>query len=110
MTDYINDINGDTKQMPYTVPDGFFDEMQQRVWEQVKQPEQPTLHVAVRKRAYWQLWTAAASVAILLTLGFIHYNQPTDMDDVQEAFAELSQEDQAFMLEAYNDNAFIEDY
>jgi len=109
MTDYVNDISNN-KQMPYTVPDGFFDEMQQRVWQQVKQEQQPTLHVAVRKRNNWLLWSAAASVAILLTVGLIHYNKPTDMNDVQEAFAELSQEDQAFMLEAYSDDAFIEEY
>lgn len=109
MTDYINDISNN-KQMPYTVPDGFFDEMQQRVWEQVKQQQQTVMHVAVRKRKYWQLWTAAASVAILLTVGFIHHNKPTDMNDVQDAFAELSHEDQAFMLEAYSDDTFMQNY
>ena len=100
------------KQMPYTVPDGFFDQLEENVMKEVKaQPAKKdkakTIRMAIR---------AALAVAACLALFLIvKKNMPqgnntiTDaFDNVELAFSNLSTEDQDYLLEVYQEEQFMD--
>lgn len=98
------------KRMPYTVPEGFFDEMEQNIMRQagIKQAETPR-----RKRPLMRvIITAVTSVAAAVAL-FVVFNtgmkneNAVQFNDVEQAFAQLSAEDQAYMLQVYQDDIFL---
>lgn len=94
------------KRMPYQTPDGFFDEMEANIWNEVK----PKHHVS-RLR----LLIGTLSIAACIALAFILYptqapvqQQPADtLAQVDKAFSNLSQEDQAYMLQVYDEDVFL---
>lgn len=101
------------KQMPYTVPDGFFDELEENVMREVKvQPAKKdkakTIRMAIR---------AALAVAACLALFLIvKKNLPQgndntitdDFENVELAFNNLSMEDQDYLLEVYQEEQFMD--
>lgn len=101
------------KQMPYTVPDGFFDKLEENVMREVKaQPAKKnkakTIRMAIR---------AALAVAACLALLFliVKKNLPQgnntitdDFDNVELAFSNLSTEDQDYLLEVYQEEQFMD--
>ena len=97
------------KHMPYVVPDGFFDKLEQNVMEQIN------LETTTRKRPRKRLLrfvgpAAAAAVALLLVLTVSlpkHSTPSADFESVQLAYNNLSTEDQEFLQEIYNDDLFI---
>lgn len=94
------------KRMPYTVPDRFFDEMEKNVWRTLK--EKPTdkrnKHRTFLRIVTLAITSAAAAVALFFVL---NYNQPVGIDEVDEAFDNLSMEDQSYLLSVYQDDIFI---
>ena len=122
------------KRMPYTTPDGFFKDMEKNILEAVKddtpqsvkiQPQ--SVKVQPKKRPVFKMiWAAAiavaASVAVLLVLNInfsaadsslasSHSSQPSqaksDLEQVDQAFAQLSEADQAYLLDVYQEDAFL---
>ena len=101
------------KQMPYTVPDGFFDQLEENVMREVKvQPAKKdkakTIRMAIR---------AALAVAACLALFLIvKKNLPQgndntitdDFENVELAFNNLSMEDQDYLLEVYQEEQFMD--
>lgn len=97
------------KRMPYRVPDGFFDEMEANIRREVLQrPARPARQRVVGRRA--AIWIAA--VAATLTLLFV-LNLPTGEErtvafrDVEQAFANLSDDDRAYLLDVYSEDIFM---
>ena len=119
------------KRLPYTIPEGFLDNLEKQVWEQVKDEATPghiqepytPLFIYERikdevapsksKRNY-RLWYSisgglvAASVALLLVFNILSSHQKTnDFEKIEQAFANLSTSDQDYLLTAYQDDLFM---
>lgn len=63
------------KAMPFTVPDGFFDEMQQRIWQAIDREQRKRNRT---KFIAWSMSAAAATViAVTATLAFFKPIAPT---------------------------------
>lgn len=104
-----NNFNFDTigKRMPYTVPEGFFDQMEEKILAEARKDmrrKPRTLRVVMRS-----ILAAAACVAIAFTIqwGFRTSSQQVNAQDVEQAFSELSQTDQAYILAVYQDDIFM---
>lgn len=109
------------KQMPYRVPDGFFQEMEHNVLDAVaekaterkpamaeRKPLQAKRFVFTRLAKYAA--AVAASVVVLLAVNakFFYVAAPTDMQDVEAAFDQLSLSDQECLVELYQEDVFLD--
>ena len=99
------------KQMPYTVPDGFFDKLEENVMNEVK--AQPAKKKAtVIRMAFRAAIAVAACIALFLVVKkVLPQDQATNIDDfenVELAFNNLSTDDQDYLLEVYQEELFLE--
>lgn len=104
------DFNSVGKKMPYTVPDGFFDQLEEQVMNEVKaEPAKEkksgkakTIRIAIRT-----LLAVAACIALFLVVKMaLPQGDDTITDDftsVELAFNNLSTEDQDYLLEVYQE-------
>ena len=110
------------KRMPYSTPEGFFKEMEANILEQVKDDKLKPVRIQPKKRPMMKvIWAAAmavaASVAVLLVLNIDfaapHSSLPSQVDNemqaVDQAFAQLSSADQAYLLDVYQEDVFLDD-
>ena len=110
------------KRMPYSTPEGFFKEMEANILEQVKNDKPAPVRIQPKKRSLRKvIWTAAiavaASVAVLLVLNIDfaapHSSLPSQVDNemqaVDQAFAQLSSADQAYLLNVYQEDVFLDE-
>ena len=110
------------KRMPYSTPDDFFKEMEANILEQVKDDKQVPVRRQPKKRPLMKvIWAAAmavaASVAVLLVLNIDfaapHSSLPSQADNemqaVDQAFAQLSSADQAYLLNVYQEDVFLDE-
>ena len=104
------DFNRIGKRMPYKTPEGFLDEMEANVWREV-QDELPKAHhkrKTFRLRVFAGAMAVSASIALLLVFHPFSPKEETDsFSHVEQAFANLSQEDQAYMLAIYQEDIFM---
>ena len=103
------DFNRIGKRMPYKTPEGFLDEMEANVWKEV-QHEFPKTHKrkTFRLRVFAGAMAVAASIALLFVFHPFSPKEETDsFSHVEQAFANLSQEDQAYMLAVYQEDIFM---
>lgn len=104
------DFNSVEKRVPYRVPDGFFDSLEENVWKEVGGELSATVK---RKRSrrlmiIRSLTAAVAAVALTLTIITLTSKQDgTGYTEVEQAFSQLSQADQTYLLEAYQEDIFI---
>lgn len=126
----ISNWEKDRKKMPYSTPDGFFDELEDRVWQEIKgdytandtegEPDRSVLRIANVAKApshrpsrklrmlFGGAVAVAASVALVFTIGTVAFKQQTfTVNDVDQAFSQLNTDDQAFLLSVYQDDVFI---
>lgn len=99
------------KQMPYTVPDGFFDQLEENVMNEVK--AQPARKKAtVLRMAIRAAIAIAACIALFLVVKkLLPQDNDTitdDFENVELAFNNLSTEDQDYLLEVYQEELFLE--
>jgi len=97
------------KRMPYSTPEGFMDDMEQQVWAQIAADTQQR-----PKRHWWYAMAGgliAASIALLIILNVVPNTrqQVASMEGVEQAFASLSDADQEYLMEVYQEELFIED-
>ena len=110
------------KRMPYSTPEGFFKEMEANILEQVKNDKPQPVRIQPKKRPLMKvIWAAAmavaASVAVLLILHIDfaapHSSLPSQADNemqaVDQAFAQLSSADQAYLLNVYQEDVFLDE-
>lgn len=110
------------KRMPYSTPEGFFKEMEANILEQVKNDKTQPVRIQPKKQSLRKvIWTAAiavaASVAVLLVLNIDfaapHSSLPSQADNemqaVDQAFAQLSSADQAYLLNVYQEDVFLDE-
>lgn len=92
--------------MPYSIPEGFFEEMEKNVREEIG--KQPEIGLDAGKHSPTALrWVAAACAAILASVGIGLIKYQNAYDDEEHAFQQLSEEDQDFLLAVYQDDIFI---
>lgn len=100
------------KQMPYTVPDGFFDELEENVMREVKvQPAKKDKAKTIRMAIRAALAVAACLALFLIVKKNLPQGNDTSTDDfenVELAFNNLSTEDQAYLLEVYQEEQFMD--
>ena len=105
------DFNKIGKQMPYTVPDNFFDELEEKVMREekaqpVKKDKAKTIRMAIRAA----LAVAACLALFLIVKKVLPQGSDTVTDDfanVELAFNNLSTEDQDYLLEVYQEELFM---
>ena len=102
-----NDLENMNKTMPYTVPEGFFDEMEERLMQEVETKKK---HLKTRNIALWTGFAVAASLALLLVLrnGW-HNASEASFEQVEMAFNQLSDSDQELMLEYFDEIDYLDD-
>ena len=102
-----NDLEKMDKTMPYTVPEGFFEAMEERLMQEVAQKKKSKLPKVV-------LWTGlavAASLALLLVLRQSGSKVETDsFEQVEMAFNQLSDNDQQLILDYYDELDDLDNY
>ena len=110
------DFNQVGKRMPYFTPDDFFAKMQSNILDAVQDMPQKNTEIKTNRRTVrkwlWPVSLSAAAVAAMLVINihFLAPNTPTassDIQDVEQAFAQLSEGDQAYILDVYQDDVFI---
>ena len=104
------DFNRIGKRMPYKMPEGFLDEMETNVWQEVQDELLKAQHKrkTFRLRVFAGAMAVAASIALLLVFHPFSPKEETDcFSHVEQAFANLSQEDQAYMLAVYQEDIFM---
>ncbi|MBP5714162.1 MAG: hypothetical protein J6X07_05635 [Prevotella sp.] len=104
------DFNSVGKKMPYTVPDGFFDQLEEQVMNEVKaEPAKEKKPMKAVRIAIRTLLAVAACVALFLVVKkALPQGDDTITDDftsVELAFNNLSTEDQDYLLEVYQEEA-----
>ena len=105
------DFNKIGKQMPYTVPDGFFDELEENVMKEVKAQPKKKNATVIR-----MVFRTASAIAACLALFLVIRNNLSqnstvtadDFDNVELAFNNLSTEDQDYLLEVYLEEQFMD--
>lgn len=121
----ILNIDKTKRNRPYTTPTGFFDELEDNIWKEVK-GEFPNTQIndcigqvklsvrtISRKLPKLRLFigTALAAVAstVLVLMVNLKYGQQNSysVNDVDQAFSQLSPDDQSFLLNVYQDDIFI---
>ena len=112
------DFNRIGKQMPYTVPDGFFDQLEENVmkkWKEEggksKEDTSSSRKARIIRMAFRTLLAAAACLALFLIVRkALPQGSDTVTDDfanVELAFNNLSTEDQDYLLEVYQEEQFL---
>ena len=109
------------KQMPYRVPDGFFQEMERNVLDAVaekaterkpampeRKPLQAKRFVFTRLAKYAAAVAASVVVLLAVNVKFFHTAAPADMQDVEAAFNQLSLSDQECLVELYQEDVFLD--
>lgn len=103
------DFNRIGKRMPYTVPPNFLDDIENNIWETLKDEMMP----AKPKRNY-RLWYSisgglvAASIALLFVFNLLPDHPTTDdFEMLEQAFSNLSSTDQDYLFTVYQDDLFI---
>lgn len=91
------------KRMPYNVPNGFFDQLEQNVMAKTN---------PYSGRGWgWGSFAAAAAIALFLvfTKGMPNDRTEDSFANVELAYNNLSTEDQEFLMEVYEEDEFIND-
>ena len=101
-----NDFEKMNKTMPYTVPEGFFEEMEERLMKEVE-PKKDSWKL--RNVTLWMGFAVAASLALLLVLRHGWQNNDNkSFEQVEMAFNQLSDGDQELMLEYYDEIDYLD--
>ena len=94
------------KKMPYTIPEGFFDAMEERLMQEVEPKKEGR---KLRNVALWTGFAVAASLALLLVLRQVWPNaEDASFKQVEMAFNQLSDSDQELMLEYYDEIDYLD--
>lgn len=95
------DFNKIGKRMPYTTPDSFFDSLETDILKRSKTKSHKSVIITLSSLA------AAACIASVVLLSDIFDKPQVGIENVDTAFASLSEQDQDFLLDVYSDDVFI---
>lgn len=97
------------KRMPYVMPEGFLADMESRVMESVEANA-----AAKGKSRIYHLFRSMVAAAAVATLFIVCHSaiQPRHMrvySDLDQAFENLSHDDQQFLIDDYDNDVFLSD-
>lgn len=102
------DLERAPRHTPYAVPDGFFETFESRMILAAG------IDRARRRRRRLAGWAAAASVALLVGLGYaatrIQQPEPAADGDMLTLFDSLSESDQNYLVSTYQEDVFLNNY
>ena len=103
-----NDLEKIGKQMPYTVPDGFFEKMEERLMQEATAKKKKS---KLPKVVLWTGLAVAASLALLLVLrqGIV-FTKDNSFELMEMAFNQLNDNDQQLILEFYEELDDLDNY
>ena len=100
------------KRIPYTVPDGFFDELEDKLLEKVHQetPRKSHRHI-VRLSFVLTIASIAAAMFIFIFNANMHDKQKpaNELAKIDKAFNNLNTDDQTYLLDVYQNDVFLND-
>ena len=103
-----NDLEKMKKTMPYTVPEGFFDMMEERLMQETVEKKKPS---NLRRVALWTSLAVAASLALLLVLREVTpKSNEHSFEQVETAFNQLSDADQEIIFDYYDEIEYFDNY
>ena len=103
-----NDLEKMKKTMPYTVPDGFFDMMEERLMQETVTKKEKS---KLRKVTLWTGLAVAASLALLLVLRqMTPKSDENSFEQVEMAFNQLSDADQEIIFDYYDEIEYLDNY
>ena len=116
------------KRLPYSVPDGFFDVMEANVMAKIKADAGINVggdkaDTQMRDKQYRKTTTHTRTISLSilamaasLLLLFTIFSQSTKtvqqtngMESIDKAFSQLNTDDQACLMEIYDDDMFLDD-
>ena len=116
------------KRLTYSVPDGFFDVMEANVMAKIKADAGINVggdkaDTQMRDKQYRKTTTHTRTISLSilamaasLLLLFTIFSQSTKtvqqtngMESIDKAFSQLNTDDQAFLMEIYDDDMFLDD-
>ncbi len=116
------------KRLPYSVPDGFFDVMEANVMAKIKADAGINVggdkaDTQMRDKQYRKTTTHTRTISLSilamaasLLLLFTIFSQSTKtvqqtngMESIDKAFSQLNTDDQAFLMEIFDDDMFLDD-
>lgn len=89
------------KRMPYATPDGFFDSLETGILRRTKAKSHKGVIITLSSLV------AAACIASVVMLSGIFDKPQVGIENVDKAFANLSEQDQDYLLDVYDDDVFI---
>ena len=102
------------KRMPYSTPDGFFDQLEDNIMAQLKEEKKEESRRPAVMRVLRSNWksiislSVAACAAVLLVMKHNvpeqEAQQPYGFNNVELAYSNLSTEDQQFLIEIYSES------
>ena len=103
------------KRMPYSVPDGFFDKLEENVMVEVrgkKNEDTATAKFSILRSPFsikQILFAAAAAVALFFGVQVMFFKSEPQHDfaSIEQAFDNLDTEDQDYLLAVYDEDLFI---
>lgn len=98
-----NSLDKIGRQMPYRVPDSFFDDFENRI---IAGHRRRTIRHRV-KMLLLPLGAVAAIAILLLTVRPAAFNPATDYAEIAQAFDNLSEADRTCLLDTYQDDIFF---
>lgn len=90
--------------MPYNVPDTFFDDFENKIM--AKAASRRKRH-KVLKIVYRSIAVAASLALIVVAVSQYTMTRKTDFSEIDLAFDNLSEADQAYLIEIYQEDIFI---
>ena len=108
------DLKNIGKKMPYTVPEGFFDALEQNVLAATTDRNRQEKPAAKHRTMFKTMFAAAAGLALVLVFSIYskvnnkENSQETSFTEVEQAFCSLSQTDQDYLIEDYQDDIFLQ--
>ena len=106
------DFNDIGKKLPYTVKNDFFDDIEVRILSEIRKENEKRKSGFRRQIKRYSTVAAAIAVTVISTLFLFEHNpsleyDKTDFSEIAQAFSDLSEEDQAYLLETYQEDTFL---
>ncbi len=117
-----SDLDNIGKRMPYTTPEGFFDNLEEDIWKEVKtqlqakgnddadasKPQPAERKTSRRLILMRSIMAVAASIALVFVVNMSFFKtDDASIEDVDQAFSQLTTDDQTYLLSVYQEDVFI---
>ncbi len=105
------DIDKAERRTPYRVPDSFFDTLERQILSETIEAPRPVRKLQPMKRFIKVALSSAAAAVVAAAIGAgVWISRPVDQLTPETAFANLSDNDQEFLQDCYNNDRLLEAY